>query len=267
MATVFRITHAADWDAAQASGELAWGDLDRADGFLHCSAGHQVLETLAAHFPAQAGLVVLHVDTRRLPAAALRWEPSRGGELFPHLYAPLPTSAVTCATSVPADGAARSGLVFEDGGAHLAAQDRAHMARAIALALPGVGHTAENPSVGCVIARGGRVLAEAATARGGRPHAEEQALGLLGGELQGATAYVTLEPCGSRSSGSPSCSMLLAERRIGRVVVACRDPSPYAAGHGVTRLQQANILVEVGLMAEEAERALYGAYFARLTGR
>jgi diaminohydroxyphosphoribosylaminopyrimidine deaminase / 5-amino-6-(5-phosphoribosylamino)uracil reductase len=61
--------------------------------------------------------------------------------------------------------------------------------------------------------------------------------------------------------------MLLADRRIGRVVVACRDPSPYAAGHGVTRLQQANILLEVGLMAEEAERALYGAYFARLTGR
>ncbi|MFT3924598.1 MAG: bifunctional diaminohydroxyphosphoribosylaminopyrimidine deaminase/5-amino-6-(5-phosphoribosylamino)uracil reductase RibD [Myxococcales bacterium] len=145
-----------------------------------------------------------------------------------------------------------------------AAEDRVHMARAIALALPGVGKTADNPSVGCVIARGALVVAEGATGVGGRPHAEEQALARVEGDLSDATAYITLEPCGARSVGGLACSTLLAERRIGRVVVACVDPSPYAAGHGVARLRGVNIPVEVGLLADEAQSALYEAYVTRL---
>ncbi len=124
------------------------------------------------------------------------------------------------------------------------------MKRAIAVARSNLGRTAPNPVVGCLIVRDGRVLAEAATAPGGRPHAEEQAL--QGIDARGATAYVTLEPCGERSSGADSCSLLLVKAGIGRVVVACEDPSPYAAGRGAERLRAAGIPVETGLLADEA---------------
>ena len=104
------------------------------------------------------------------------------------------------------------------------------MLRAIEVAKANLGKTAPNPVVGCVIVRGGQVLAEAATAPGGRPHAEEQAL--EGVDATGATAYVTLEPCGARSSGVASCSQRLIAAGVARVVYACEDPSPLASGQG-----------------------------------
>ncbi|MFM2417075.1 MAG: hypothetical protein RL385_1798, partial [Pseudomonadota bacterium] len=110
-----------------------------------------------------------------------------------------------------------------------------------------------------------RVLGEAATAAGGRPHAEEQVLAALtDADLTQATAYVTLEPCSERSNGTASCSARLVQQRVARVVVACSDPSAYAAGGGITRLRRAGIDVELGLLAEEADAALYVAYRARL---
>src|ERR1700750_2780402 len=111
-------------------------------------------------------------------------------------------------------------------------QDHAHMRRAIALARARVGLTAENPAVGCVIVRDGEVVGEGATAQGGRPHAEEQALAQAGAAARGAAAYVTLEPCGARSAGAASCSELLARAGVARVVVACEDASPFASGQG-----------------------------------
>src|SRR5579864_4357796 len=90
------------------------------------------------------------------------------------------------------------------------AADAAMMRRAIALASSRLGRTGDNPAVGCVLVREGAVVAEAATAPGGRPHAEEQAVLAAGAAASGATAYVTLEPCGARSSGVPSCAELLA---------------------------------------------------------
>jgi diaminohydroxyphosphoribosylaminopyrimidine deaminase / 5-amino-6-(5-phosphoribosylamino)uracil reductase len=84
------------------------------------------------------------------------------------------------------------------------------MRRAIALARERLGRTGDNPPVGCVIASDGVVVAEAATADGGRPHAEEQAIALAGAAARGAVAYVSLEPCGERSSGAPSCAERLA---------------------------------------------------------
>lgn len=130
--------------------------------------------------------------------------------------------------------------------------DLSYMRRAIALARGNVGLTADNPSVGCVIVAGGRVVGEGATAPGGRPHAEEQALAQAGDAARGATAYVTLEPCGARSKGGRSCSQLLAEAGVGRVVVACEDPSPFASGQGAERLVAAGVPVELGLLADEA---------------
>lgn len=128
------------------------------------------------------------------------------------------------------------------------------MRRAIAVALTNLGRTDPNPVVGCVIVKDGVVLAEAATASGGRPHAEEQAL--VGIDARGATAYVTLEPCGERSSGAASCSLRLVEAGVARVVIACEDPSPFASGQGRERLEAAGVTVETGLLADEAWAAL-----------
>ena len=143
--------------------------------------------------------------------------------------------------------------------------DTVWMRRAIDLAHARFGHTGANPAVGCVIVAGDAVLAEAATAEGGRPHAEEQALALAGDTASGATAYVTLEPCGERSSGAPSCSELMVKAGVGRVVVACGDPSPKASGRGLDRLRSAGVVVETGLLEEETEM-LYAAYVAGIAG-
>src|SRR5689334_21054302 len=125
------------------------------------------------------------------------------------------------------------------------------MLRALALAAPIVGRTGDNPAVGCVIVRDGAVLGEAATAPNGRPHAEEQALAQANG-VRGATVYVTLEPCNQRSGGGASCTDLLIEAGVTRVVVATRDPHPLAAGKGIERLQSAGVKVELGLCETEA---------------
>lgn len=134
------------------------------------------------------------------------------------------------------------------------------MRRALALAAPGVGRTGDNPSVGCVIVKDGVVAGEGATADGGRPHAEERALS--GGEGRGATVYVTLEPCAHRSNGGTSCSDLLIQAHVARVVIATRDPHPMAAGVGIERLRAAGVQIEIGLMEQEA-RAQNVAFFAR----
>ncbi len=146
-------------------------------------------------------------------------------------------------------------------------QDAVYMRRAIDLALGRMGETWPNPAVGCVIVKNGEVLSEAATAPGGRPHAEEQAVPAAGPEVQGATAYVTLEPCGARSSGRASCAHFLVAAGVERVVIASLDPSPFASGRGTERLRQAGLTVETGLLGEEA-RVLCEGFLHRLeTGR
>jgi diaminohydroxyphosphoribosylaminopyrimidine deaminase/5-amino-6-(5-phosphoribosylamino)uracil reductase len=145
--------------------------------------------------------------------------------------------------------------------------DARFMARAIELALARMGETWPNPGVGCVLVKDGQVVAEAATAPGGRPHAEEQAVPAAGDAARGATAYVTLEPCGARSSGRASCAQFLVEAGIARVVVAALDPSPFASGRGTERLRQAGLVVEAGLM-EDAAGTLSEGFLHRLeTGR
>ena len=137
-----------------------------------------------------------------------------------------------------------------------------HMRRALALAAAQVGRTGDNPSVGCVIEKDGAIIAEAATADGGRPHAEEQALAQAGARARDATAYITLEPCAKRSSGASSCADRLIQAGVVRVVIAARDPHPFASGVGIERLRAAGIGVDVGLFADEA-RALNAVFFAK----
>ena len=133
------------------------------------------------------------------------------------------------------------------------------MRAALAAAARNVGATGENPSVGCVIVKDGVAIAEGVTGLGGRPHAEESALAGL--DARGATAYVTLEPCARRSAGGVSCSDHLISAGVARVLIAARDPHPFADGAGVKRMREAGIVVELGLMA--AKRAQNADFFAR----
>lgn len=92
-ATIYKIADAATWDAAAAAGRFTGAPVDLADGYIHFSTAAQVRETAARHFAGQAGLVLAAIDAEAL-GPALKWEPSRGGALFPHLYAELAMTAV-----------------------------------------------------------------------------------------------------------------------------------------------------------------------------
>jgi len=106
MTSIYKISPRGAWQDAEAKGVFLGAPVDLADGYIHFSAAHQVAGTAAKHFSGQADLVLAAVDPARL-GAALKWEPSRGGDLFPHLYGPLPMSAVTAVVDLPlgADGA------------------------------------------------------------------------------------------------------------------------------------------------------------------
>ena len=137
------------------------------------------------------------------------------------------------------------------------ADDERFMARAIEVSLRHQGQTLTNPSVGCVLVKDGKIIAEAVTAIGGRPHAERQALEIAGEAARGATAYVTLEPC-SHWGKTPPCANALVEYGVARVVVAVNDPDERVSGRGYTILRDAGIVVETGLLRAEGQRALAG---------
>ncbi|HVV93217.1 MAG TPA: DUF952 domain-containing protein [Hyphomicrobiales bacterium] len=105
MTLAYKIATAAEWRAAEAAGRYDGAAVDRADGFIHLSTAGQVAETAAKHFAGQGELVLVAVDCEAL-GPALRWEPSRGGALFPHVYGPLPLTAVRWVRPLPlgADG-------------------------------------------------------------------------------------------------------------------------------------------------------------------
>jgi diaminohydroxyphosphoribosylaminopyrimidine deaminase/5-amino-6-(5-phosphoribosylamino)uracil reductase len=145
-------------------------------------------------------------------------------------------------------------------------RDEAFMQRALELARARLGKVAPNPAVACVLVKDGAVVGEGATGDGGRPHAEEVALQAAGDMADGATAYVSLEPCNARTSARKSCAQLLIEARVKRVVVACEDPNPPAA-HGVSRLGAAGVEVKLGVLREEAEALNRGFFKLTKTGR
>jgi uncharacterized protein (DUF952 family) len=98
--TIYKICGAAAWTAAERAGEFTGAPVDLADGYIHFSTADQVAETAAKHFAGQSPLVLVAVDADAL-GAALKWEPSRGGALFPHLYGTLPLTAVRWAKPLP----------------------------------------------------------------------------------------------------------------------------------------------------------------------
>ena len=147
-----------------------------------------------------------------------------------------------------------------------AAADERHMAAALALARRGLGETAPNPTVGCVIVKDGVAIGRGRTASGGRPHAETLAIAEAGAGTLGATAYVTLEPCAHHGK-TPPCAQALIRAGIARAVVALRDPDARVNGGGIAMLRAAGIEVEEGIGAAEAARINAGFISVRMRGR
>ena len=100
MTTVYKICAQAEWRAAESGGKFLGAAADARDGFIHFSSAAQLAETAAKHFAGQSDLILIAVDAAAL-GPALKWERSRGNDLFPHLYAPLPLSAVRWARPLP----------------------------------------------------------------------------------------------------------------------------------------------------------------------
>lgn len=126
------------------------------------------------------------------------------------------------------------------------------MQRAFDLALLGSGRVAPNPLVGCVIVKDERILGEGYHQQYGGPHAEVNAIRSCSASVEGATAYVTLEPC-SHFGKTPPCADLLIKSGIATVYIANLDPNPLVAGKGVEKLEAAGITCHIGLLAEKGE--------------
>ena len=145
--------------------------------------------------------------------------------------------------------------------------DRRMMAAALRLGRRNLGQTSPNPAVGCIIVRTDGdapvVVGRGWTAVGGRPHAEKEALKDAGAAAEGATVYVTLEPCAHKGRAKP-CSEALVEAKVGRVVSAMVDPDPRTQGKGHAVLEAAGIPVTVGVLADEAARA-HSGHIQRIT--
>jgi len=145
--------------------------------------------------------------------------------------------------------------------------DERWMGAALALAERGVGRTAPNPAVGCVILNAGRVVGRGWTQPGGRPHGEQMALAQAGDAARGATVYTTLEPCAHLSRRGPTCADGLIAAGAARVVVAVVDPDPRTAGQGIERLRAAGVEVATGVRRADAERAAAGFLTRQSRGR
>lgn len=131
--------------------------------------------------------------------------------------------------------------------------DRHMMRNALRMAQRSLGRTAPNPAVGAVVVnpKTSQIIARAATAPGGRPHAEFQALAAAGAEARGATLYVTLEPCAHHGQ-TPPCADQIIESGIARVVAGVQDPDGRVAGRGLARLREAGLSVLSGVLGREA---------------
>lgn len=129
--------------------------------------------------------------------------------------------------------------------------DEYYMRLALQLAEKTLGQTGINPVVGCVIVKEGRIVGIGSHLQRGSHHAEVNALLMAGKEAEGATAYVTLEPC-SYFGRTPPCADRLVAEKISRVVVACADPNPQVAGKGIEKLRGHGIRVDVGVLEREA---------------
>ena len=141
--------------------------------------------------------------------------------------------------------------------------DYRFMARALQLAEKGRYTTQPNPRVGCVLVRNNQVIGEGYHRLAGQPHAERVALANVTEKTEGATAYVTLEPC-CHHGKTPPCTEALIEAKVSRVVVAMKDPNSLVAGNGIKKLHQAGIDVSCGLLEDQA-KALNPGFIKRMS--
>ncbi len=131
--------------------------------------------------------------------------------------------------------------------------DYRFMSQTLRLAESGLYTTHPNPRVGCVVVQDGEIVAEAWHKRAGEPHAEVLALRQAGARARGATVYVNLEPC-CHQGRTPPCTSSLIDAGVARVVTAMEDPNPQVSNGGISRLRNARIDVDVGVMREQAEQ-------------
>ena len=141
--------------------------------------------------------------------------------------------------------------------------DHAYMSQALQLAEKGLYSTSPNPRVGCVIVRDGKIAGSGWHVQTGQPHAEINALNIAGGAAQGATVYLTLEPCSHYGRTHP-CAEALIRAKVAKVIIAMQDPNPLVAGKGASLLKQSGINVLVGLMGEWAKDLNVG-FVSRMT--
>ena len=131
--------------------------------------------------------------------------------------------------------------------------DQDYMRRAISLAERARGWTSPNPLVGAVIVKDGRIIGEGYHKKYGELHAERNAIASLTESAEGATIYVTLEPC-CHYGKTPPCTEAIIENKIARVVIGSRDPNPKVAGKGAQQLREAGIVVEEDFLRDECDR-------------
>jgi len=136
--------------------------------------------------------------------------------------------------------------------------DEHHMHRALTLAREAAAEASPNPTVGCVLVKNEKIVAEGAHHYAQKDHAEIVALKIAGANAKNSTAYVTLEPCSHHGRTGP-CTDALIAAQIKKVVIATQDPNPKVSGEGIKKLRAANIEVQIGLCEKEA-RALNDAF-------
>jgi diaminohydroxyphosphoribosylaminopyrimidine deaminase / 5-amino-6-(5-phosphoribosylamino)uracil reductase len=141
--------------------------------------------------------------------------------------------------------------------------DHQFMAQAIRLAERGIYTTSPNPRVGCVIVNDGEIVGQGFHEKAGQGHAEVHALAMAGANAQGATAYVTLEPC-SHFGRTPPCAKALIDAGVSKVIAAMVDPNPDVSGRGLAMLEQAGIDTQSGLLEQDAN-ALNVGFINRMT--
>jgi len=131
--------------------------------------------------------------------------------------------------------------------------EKYYMKLALDLARAGIGYTSPNPCVGSVIVKNGHVIGTGAHLKAGLEHAEVAAINMAGKNAIGSTLYVTLEPCNHHGK-TPPCTEAIINSGITKVIVATLDPNPLVSGAGIKALENAGIVVEVGLLREEADK-------------
>ena len=137
---------------------------------------------------------------------------------------------------------------------HEITEEEKFMRHALKLSLKAMGHTSPNPMVGCVIVKDGKIIGEGYHERYGELHAERNALANCKESPEGATLYVTLEPC-CHYGKTPPCTEAIIENKIKKVVVACLDPNPLVAGKGCEILKGCGIEVVTGVLERECRKA------------